>query len=152
MLNIEIPLNSTFEYPITFHNPSNHSLSIVEVYTSDENFLVQLIIDEKTQSTTSPSLYERWYFRPYETKPIAKIHYFAQQVSQVNAFIGIRTHLNETIILPVQINVSTRAGLYSNVDLLELNADRSFSSKQIPIYAFNYGIDPVTITVRRSPI
>ena len=123
-------------------------MSITEVYTSDENFIIELITNDKTHLKKSSSFYHRWHLRPYETKFIVKINYFAHQTSQVLAFICIRTNSNDRIILPVQINVSTRVGLYSNVDLLQLNTDRSFLSSQIPVYAFNHGIDPVIITVR----
>jgi hypothetical protein len=54
----------------------------------------------------------------------------------------------------VEINVSNRPGLYSNVDLLEFSNQRFIRSVvtpiTIPVYVFNYGLDPVMITVTIS--
>ena len=149
MLNIEIPSNSVYDYIISFHNPYNYSLSINEIYTSDENLLIELLTNEKNRMKRNSQFSEQWHLKPYETKSIIKINYYAYQSNHLYAFICIKTNFTENIILPVQINVSTRFGLYSNVDLLELNTQRTFSSEQTPVYAVNYGLDQVIITVRK---
>ena len=51
----------------------------------------------------------------------------------------------------MEINVLNRPSLYSNVDLLEFNNERFIRAVvqpiTIPVYVFNYGLDPVMITV-----
>jgi hypothetical protein len=87
-------------------------------------------------------------------KSIIKINYFAYKLNRLNAFICIKTNSSENIILPVEINVLNRSGLYSNVDLLEFTTERFIrsinKSIKIPVYVFNHGLNPVMITV--SPI
>lgn len=112
------------------------------MYTSDEN----LIIDASPDSTN-----ERWHFEPYQSKVIAKIHYFAWLLDRLHAFYCIKTTANDTIIVPVEIRVENDLSLYSNVDILEFTPDNLVRSTEedivIPIYVINDGMDPVTITV-----
>jgi len=153
LINIEIPINSTFEYTIQFSNPYNYSLNINEIYTSDENLIIELLSNKnlKNRLTKIFSYHEQWYLKPYETKSIVKINYFAYKLNKLQAFICMKTNFSEKIILPVEINVLNRSGLYSNVDLLEFSTERYISSVmkpiKIPVYVFNYGSDPVMITV-----
>ena len=150
MLNIEIPLNSTYEYTIQFYNPYNHPLNINEIYTSDENLIIELLTT-KSQTKKIIQYQEQWYLKPYETKSIIKINYFAYKLNRLHGFICIKTNRSENIILPVEINVLNRSGLYSNVDLLEFATERFLrpinKAIRIPVYALNHGLDPVVITV-----
>ncbi len=151
-MNIEIPLNSTFEYTIQFYNPYNYPLNINEIYTSDENLIIELLSNNKKIF----EYHEQWYLKPYEMKSIIKINYFAYKLNRLNAFICIKTNSSENIILPVEINVLNRSGLYSNVDLLEFTTERFIrsinKSIKIPVYAFNHGRNPVMITVSSIPL
>jgi hypothetical protein len=84
-------------------------------------------------------------------KPIVKINYFAHKLDRLHGFYCIKTNSNDTIIVPVEINVSDRKDLYSNVDLLEFSSHGLIHStaRQItlPVYVINNGLDPVTVTV-----
>jgi hypothetical protein len=155
LLNIEIPLNSTFEYTIQFYNPHNYPLNINEIYTSDENLIIELL-SNKNHVKKLFEYHEHWYLKPYETKSIIKINYFAYKLNQLYGFICIKTNFSEKIILPVEINVSNRYGLYSNVDLLEFTTERFIrpinKSIKIPVYVFNNGVNPVMITVSYIPL
>lgn len=153
MVNILIPLNSTFEYTILFHNPHKYPLDINEIYTSDENLIIELLSNKnlKNKITKNIEYDERWRIKPYEYKPIIKINYFAYKVDKLNGYICIKTNFSDTIIIPVEMNVSNRFGLYTNVDLLEFSTHRlirsSAQSITIPLYVFNYGLNPIMITV-----
>ncbi len=128
-------------------------MTINEIYTSDENLIIELLSHKnfKNRLTKIFSYHEQWYLKPYETKSIIKINYFAYKLNQLNGFICLKTNFSEKIILPVEINVLNRSGLYSNVDLLEFATERFIRSViksiKIPVYVFNYGLDPVMITV-----
>lgn len=97
------------------------------------------------------SYHEQWYLKPYQTQSIIKINYLAYKLNQLNGFICIKTNFSERIILPIEINVLNRSGIYSNVDLLEFSNERFLRSVtksiKIPLYVFNYGDHPVIITV-----
>ena len=154
LVNIEIPLNSTYEYTIQFYNPYNYPLNINEIYTSDENLIIELL-STKSHMKKILQYHEQWYLKPYETKLIIKINYFAYKLNRLHGFICIKTNFSENIILPVEINVSNRSGLYSNVDLLEFSKERFLrpinKAIKVPVYAFNHGLDPVMITVSHIP-
>jgi hypothetical protein len=153
LINIEIPINSTYEYIIQFYNPYNYPLNINEIYTSDENLIIELLSNKnpKNRLTKISPYHEQWYLKHYETKSINKINYFAYKLNQLYGFICMKTNFSEKIILPVEINVLNRPGLYSNVDLLEFSTERFIRSVtksiKIPVYVFNYGLDPVMIAV-----
>ncbi|CAF4343186.1 unnamed protein product, partial [Rotaria sordida] len=94
--------------------------------------------------------YEQWHLKPYEIKPIIKINYFAYKLNKLQGYVCIKTNFSDIIIIPVEINVLNRSGLYSNVDLLEFTDHRFIlSSTQpitIPLYVFNNGLNPIMIT------
>ena len=41
MIGAIVPFNGTFEYILHFYNPYNYSLDINEIYTSDENLIIE---------------------------------------------------------------------------------------------------------------
>ena len=153
LVGITTPLNSVFEYTIHFHNPSNYLLDINEIYTSDENLVIDRLSNKNMKNRITNILEhdEQWRIKPYETKSIIKINCFAYKLNHLRGFVRIKTNSTDLIIIPVEINVSNRFGLYSNVDLIEFTNERfirsSVRSITVPIYVFNYGLDPVTITV-----
>ncbi|CAF0885194.1 unnamed protein product [Adineta steineri] len=152
LINIEIPLNSTYEYTIQFHNPYNYSLDINEIYTSDENLRIDLLLNKniKNKITKVFEHHEQWHLKAYEMKSIIKINYFAYKLHRLHGFICIKTNFTELIILPIEINVLNYPGLYSNVDVLEFSTDkfvRSIAAPiSIPLYVFNNNLDPVMLT------
>lgn len=152
-VNIVVPLNSSYEHVIHFHNPYNHSLDVNEIYTSDENLIIELLDYKNPKNKISKAFEhnEQWHLKPYETKAIIKMNYIAYKLGLLHGFICIKTNSNETVIIPVEINVSNRSGLYSSVDLLTFNADRLIRSVSvpvtIPVYAINNGPNSVIIAV-----
>lgn len=154
LIGATIPLNSSFEYIINFYNPYNYSIDINEIFTSDENLIIELL-SQKSQKTKTIRRFEhkdQWHLEPYETKSVIKINYLAYKLDRLHGFYCIKTNSNDTIISPVEINVVNQINLYSNVDLLELSPDGYIRSTAkpitVPVYVINNGITPVTITVR----
>ena len=156
LLNAVIPLNSTFEHIVHFFNPFNHALDIMEIYTSDKNLIIELLFQANVKNKISKSngRIVQWHLKPYEVKPIVKINYVAHQPGRLGGFICIKTNLSDKIILPVEILVLKRPGLYSNVDSLKFTNDDLLRSTDaqltIPIYVINHGPGPLTITVSLS--
>ncbi|CAF4461293.1 unnamed protein product [Rotaria socialis] len=152
LIGATIPLNSTFEYIINFYNPYNYSLHINEIFTSDENLIIELLSykTQKTKIIKSFEHIEHWHLKPYEKKPLVKINYLAYKLDRLHGFYCIKTNSNDTIIVPVEINVVNHLNIYSNVDLLELSSDGFIRSTArpitVPVYVINNGITPVTIT------
>ena len=139
-----------------FFNPFNHALEIMEMYTSDKNLIIELLFQPNVKNKISKSNERivQWHLKPYEVKPIVKINYVAQQPGRLGGFICVKTNLSDKIILPVEILVLERAGLYSNVDSLKFTDDdllRSIAKPlTIPIYVINNGPRTATITVSLS--
>ncbi|CAF4170376.1 unnamed protein product [Rotaria sp. Silwood2] len=158
LLNARIPLNSTYEYTIQFYNPYNYSIDINEIYTSDENLIIEFLSKSNMNNRITKTFehYEQWRLKHHEIKPIIKINYFAYKLNKLHGYICIKTNLSDIVIIPVEINVLNRSGLYSNVDLLEFTAHRFIHSSvkpiTIPVYVFNNDIKPIMITdVRVTP-
>jgi hypothetical protein len=158
LIGATIPLNSTFEYTINFYNPYNYSIDINEIYTSDENLIIELLSykNQKYKITKIFEHKEQWHLEPYRIKPIVKINYLAHKLDRLHGFYCIKTNSNDTIIVPVEINVSDRENLYSNVDLIEFSAHGLIHSTArpitVPVYVINNGLNPVIITVSLSVI
>lgn len=154
LIGATIPLNSTFEYLIHFYNPFNYSIDINEIYTSDENLIIELISykNQKNKITKTFEYQEQWHVEPYRTKPIVKIYYLAHKLDRLHGFYCIKTNSNETIIVPVEINVSDQESIYSNVDIIEFSTNgvvhSSARSVTVPVHVINNGQHPVTVTVR----
>ncbi|UJR33639.1 hypothetical protein I4U23_021073 [Adineta vaga] len=152
LIGATIPLNSTFDYTIHIYNPYNYSIDINEIYTSDENLIIELLSykQQRTKIVKSFQHQEQWHLKPYEVKPIIKINYFAYNLERLHGFCCIKTNSNDTIIIPVEINVSDQINLYSNVDILEFSSENFIRSTAkpitIPVYVINNRKNPVTIT------
>ena len=153
MIGATIPLNATFEYSIHVYNPYNYSIDINEIFTSDENLILELLSRKSLATKLSKTVEqeEQWHLQPYETKPIVKINYLAHKLARLHGFYCIKTSSNDTMIVPVEINVSNQENLYSNVDMLEFNPDglvrTAVRQITIPVYTINNGLYPVTLTV-----
>ncbi|CAF3551098.1 unnamed protein product [Rotaria sordida] len=151
LIGATIPLNSTFEYTINFFNPYNYSIDINEIFTSDENLIIELLSykNRKTKIIKTFEHHEQWHIEPYQRKSIIKINYLAYKLDRLHGFYCIKTNSNDTIIVPVEINVSNHLKLYSNVDQLEFSPDGLIRSTAkpvtIPVYVINNGLIPVTI-------
>jgi hypothetical protein len=156
LIGATIPLNATFEYLIHFYNPYNYSIDINEIYTSDENLIIELLSykNQKNKITKTFEHKEQWHIESYQIKPIIKINYLAYKLDRLHGFYCIKTNSNDTIVVPVEISVLNQLNLYSNVDILEFSPDGLVRSTakpiSIPVYVINNGIKPVTITVSLS--
>ncbi len=146
-------MNSTFEYITHFYNPYNYSIDINEIYTSDENLIIELFSYKKQRNKIIKTFEheEQWHIEPYQMKPIIKINYFAYKLERLHGFYCIKTNSNDTVIVPVEINVSNHFNLYSNIDILEFAPNSLIRSTArpvtVPVYVINNGINPVTIIV-----
>jgi hypothetical protein len=153
LIGATVPLNSTFEYLVHFYNPYNYSIDINEIYTSDENLIIELFSfkNQKNRITKAFEHQDEWHFEPYRMRPIMKINYFAHKLDRLHGFYCIKTNANDTVIVPVEINVSDRDTLYSNVDLIEFSWHGLIHSTAkfltVPVYVINNGRNPVTINV-----
>ena len=138
---------------IHFYNPYNYSIDINEIYTSDENLIIELLSykQQRNKITKAFEHREQWHIEPYQVKAIIKINYFAYKLERLRGFYCIKTNTNDTIIAPVEINVSNHLSLYSNVDMLEFAPNNLIRSTArlitIPVYVINNGRNPVTIIV-----
>ncbi|CAF4379348.1 unnamed protein product, partial [Didymodactylos carnosus] len=91
-----------------------------------------------------------WTLKPYETKIIMKLNFLARTINKHSAFLCIKTNLNDTIILPIEMEVSNQPGLYTNIDLIEFGNGVIRSNEEpitIQLYVINNGPKLLTISV-----
>lgn len=153
IVNVVVPLNSTFEQVLHLYNPYHHPLDVNEVYTSDENLIIELINNKNQKNKISKHFEhnDQWHLKPFEMKPIVRLNYIAHKLGLLNGFICVKTNFNDSIIIPVEINVSNRSGLYSYTDLLSFSPDRIVQSISapitVPVYVTNNGQNGLIISV-----
>ncbi|VBB31847.1 unnamed protein product [Acanthocheilonema viteae] len=145
LVGAKIPVNGTLVSPVQLHNPHPTTLRVTEVYTSDGDLHLELP-DVAPETQHSASL---WDIAPYETKTVMNAKLFGARERNSSAYIKIKTnrkrrkvidkqlsrnslqtnisveHIEDTLIVPVEVEITKKRGLYSAVDLLDFGLIRS---------------------------
>lgn len=97
-----------------------------------------------------------WQIAPFETKPIMRANFLAKSEKNHTAFIRIKTNMseNESVIVPIEVEVSSNPGIYSTVDMIDFGVLRSNDdSKSMKIEIMNSGTKHIQIqNVIATPI
>ncbi|XP_054721293.1 transmembrane protein 131-like [Uloborus diversus] len=120
-VGVRMPLNSSFSPIIYMHNPHSSTLQLTEIYSSGGDLHLELPDGE------SEAPKNLWEIPPYETRPVIKANFIARIEKNHTAFIRIRTNcsVQEYILLPVEVDVSSAAGIYSPTEVLDFGVLRS---------------------------
>uniref|UniRef100_A0A915Q3R3 Transmembrane protein 131-like N-terminal domain-containing protein n=1 Tax=Setaria digitata TaxID=48799 RepID=A0A915Q3R3_9BILA len=145
VVGAKIPVNGTLVSPVQLHNPHPTALRVTEIYTSDGDLHLELP-DVIPESQYPVSL---WDIAPYETRTVMNAKLFGARERNSSAYIKIKTdrkrrkennnqslkdsvqmeaaieHVEETLIVPVKIEIMKKRGLYATVDLLDFGLIRS---------------------------
>ena len=89
-----------------------------------------------------------WQVAPFETKPIIRANFLARSEKNHTAFIRIKTNFSvyQSVILPIEVEVSSTPGIYSTVDMIDFGVMRTNDdSKSIAIEIMNSGTKHIQI-------
>lgn len=106
IVNVKLPLNSSFSPVIYFHNPFQESLQIVEIYCSGGDFHLELPSGEME----GPK--DMWEVAPFETKAIIRVRFFGETEHNHTSYVRIKLNNSEDLVVPLEIQVTPDAVLY----------------------------------------
>lgn len=133
LVGARLPLNSSFSPLIHMHNPHSWPLQVTEMYSSGGDLHLEL----PTGQVDAPKQF--WQIEPFHTKPVMRASFVARTEEKHTAFIRIKTtHIRtnsgtrrvagEELVLPVEVEVSSKHGIYSPVEMLDFGLIRSSDS------------------------
>ncbi|VDK82735.1 unnamed protein product [Litomosoides sigmodontis] len=144
LVGVKMPVNGTLVSPVQLHNPHPTTLRVTEVYTSDSDLHLEL-------PGVAPEIkhpVSLWDIAPYETKTIMNAKLLGARERNSSAYIKIRTnrkrhklvdkhsskhllqtsgsveHIEDTLIVSVEVEITKKRGLYSVVDLIDFGLIR----------------------------
>ncbi|KAM3724049.1 Transmembrane protein [Dirofilaria immitis] len=145
LVGAKLPVNGTLISPVQVHNPHSTTLRVTEIYTSDGDLHLELPdVAPETQHPVS-----LWNIAPYETKTVMNAKLFGARERNSSAYIKIKTnrkrrkvkdkrssndlsqtnfsveHVENTLIVPIEVEITKKRGLYATVDLLDFGLIRS---------------------------
>ncbi|XP_078684163.1 transmembrane protein 131-like isoform X1 [Branchiostoma floridae x Branchiostoma belcheri] len=141
-LGARVPLNSSFSPVINMHNPHSEPLQVVEMYSSGGDLHLEL----PSGQTEAPQ--KLWEIPPYETKPVMRASFVGREEKNHTAFIRIKTLPNhESLILPVEVEVTSAPGIYSSTEMLDFGTLLSVDEpKTLQLHLLNPMARDVQIT------
>ncbi|XP_057312609.1 transmembrane protein 131-like isoform X2 [Hydractinia symbiolongicarpus] len=137
-VSARIPLNGTFSPYINMYNPYSEAIQITEMYSSGSDLHLDLL------GNNNDSIGKLWEIPPYETKAVMKATYFSKEeglaIRFIRIVIGPPAPPTDVLILPFEMLVSTKKGLYTNVDMLDFGTLRTMDEpKSLNLNALNNG-------------
>ncbi|XP_041357021.1 transmembrane protein 131-like isoform X2 [Gigantopelta aegis] len=143
-LGARVPLNSSFSSLIQMHNPHNAKLQLLEMFSSEGDLHLELPSGDKEGSR------ELWELQPFETKSVMRANFIGRVENNHTAFIRIKTDKEkntETLILPVEIEVTSEPGIYSPIELIDFGILRTLDApKTVKLNLINTGSSAIHIT------
>nr|CRZ22666.1 Bm2436 [Brugia malayi] len=145
LVGVKIPVNGTLISPVQLHNPHPTRLRVTEIYSSDGDLHLELP-DIAPETHHPVSL---WDIAPYETKTVMNAKLLGARERNSSAYIRIKTnrkrrkvidkssskislqtnfdveHVEDTLIIPIEVEITKKRGLYATVDLLDFGLIRS---------------------------
>ncbi|KAJ9592481.1 hypothetical protein L9F63_015897, partial [Diploptera punctata] len=133
LVGVRVPLNSTYSPLIYMHNPHSTPMQIVEVYSSGGEFHLELPSGE----LEGPK--HLWEIPPFRTKPVIRIRFVAKAEKNHTAYVRIKVNKSEEVlVVPIEVEVASHAGLYSPDDVLDFGIGGSRDKpKQVSLLLFN---------------
>uniref|UniRef100_A0A0N5AGK4 TMEM131_like domain-containing protein n=1 Tax=Syphacia muris TaxID=451379 RepID=A0A0N5AGK4_9BILA len=141
LIGAKVPLNGTFVSAVQLYNPHSTTLRVKEMYTSGGDVHLELP-DTAPDKVHASSL---WEIAPYQTKIIMNAKLLAAHERNATAYIKIKTDLKrkksnskeqeeivksvdesfeDTLIVPVEVEITRKRGLFSTSDVLDFGLVR----------------------------
>ena len=143
-IGAKVPINSSFSPLIHMHNPHSSVLQVVEMYSSGGDLHLELPTGEQEANRNL------WEIPPYETKPVMRASILGRTANNHTAFIRIKTNRerkDQVLILPVEVEVSSNPGIFSQLEMLDFGMLRSQDGpRSLQLNLINSGSVPAHIT------
>lgn len=140
LVNLKAPLNATISPEIMMFNPHHLPLQILEVYSSGGAFQLEL----PSGKQEGPSAL--WEIPPYSTKSVIRIKFFGKTPGNHTAYVRIKVAVNQQpimsdqmLVVPIEIEVLERTGLYASTPLIDFSLLWSSKSERRNISLLNSG-------------
>uniref|UniRef100_A0A2R5LBV6 Uncharacterized protein n=1 Tax=Ornithodoros turicata TaxID=34597 RepID=A0A2R5LBV6_9ACAR len=135
-IGARVPLNGTYTPLIYMHNPHSSTIQLTEVYTSGGDLHLE-VPDDENEATK-----DLWEIPPYETKVVMRANFVSRTEKNHTAYICIKTNrtTENSLIVPVEVEVVSIPGIYSPTEVLEFGVVHSEEEpKTLPISLLNSG-------------
>ncbi|KAL3880716.1 hypothetical protein ACJMK2_032934, partial [Sinanodonta woodiana] len=142
-LGAKVPLNSSFSPLINLHNPHSSPLQVLEMFSSEGDLHLELPSGDKEAPQSL------WQIPPFETKTVMKANFIGRIENNHTAFIRIRTDQEQDgfLILPMEVEVTSEAGLFPNQELLDFGILRTLDEPQtLPVIVSSTGTKPIYVS------
>lgn len=110
---VKLPLNASYSPEILMHNPFETSLQLIEVYSSGNEFQLEL----PSGDLGGPK--HIWQIPAFLTKPIIRLKFDATSQRNHSAYIRLKVDKGDVLIVPVDVEVGASCGLYAPDDLID---------------------------------
>ncbi|XP_064637998.1 transmembrane protein 131-like isoform X2 [Lineus longissimus] len=143
-LGAKVPLNSSFSPLIQMHNPHPTAIQVVEMYSSGGDLHLELPTGEKEAPRNM------WEIPPYETRTVMRASFVGRMENNHTSFIRIKTNktdVDEMLVLPVEVEVTSAPGIYSPVDKLDFDILRTLDApRTLRLNLINSGTKPIHVS------
>ncbi|XP_014258800.1 transmembrane protein 131 [Cimex lectularius] len=138
---VRLPLNASYSPLIVMHNPYASSLQLVEVYSSGGDFHLELPSGE----LEGPK--QIWNIPAFLTKPIIRLKFHATSQKNYTAYIRLKVdNSDETLVIPVDVEVGPTCGLYSSDNLIDFGIGGTEDPpKQVKLFLRNSWRKPIRV-------
>ncbi|XP_045478910.1 transmembrane protein 131 isoform X2 [Harmonia axyridis] len=141
IVNIKLPVNATFGPLIYLHNPHSEPIQIVEVYTSGDDFHLEL----PSGNREGPK--NIWEIAPFETKAVIRVKFSGKVERNHTAYVRIKLNITEEVlIVPLEVEVGPRGGIFSPQGYVDFGIGGTMDEpKTIKLCLYNPFTKPVKI-------
>nr|XP_024217848.1 transmembrane protein 131 isoform X2 [Halyomorpha halys] len=137
---VKLPLNASYSPEILMHNPFETSLQLMEVYSSGNEFQLEL----PSGDLGGPK--HIWQIPAFLTKPIIRLKFDATSQRNHSAYIRLKVDKGDVLIVPVDVEVGASCGLYAPDDLIDFGIGGTKDPpKIIKLYLRNSWKKPITV-------
>lgn len=138
-LSAKVPSNGTFSQYINMYNPYSEPLQITEMYSSGKDLHLELL-----GNNINGTVGKHWEVPPYEIKAVMKATFYSKEEGVANRFVRIKLEApaspSDVVIIPFEMIVSSKPGLYTNVDILDFGTLRTMDEpKSLNLNVLNLG-------------
>ncbi|CAL4059236.1 unnamed protein product, partial [Meganyctiphanes norvegica] len=134
LVGVRMPLNSSYSPLIQLHNPHPRPLQITEMYSTGGDLHLELL------SGSQEAHKNIWNIPPYHTRALMRANFVARRENNHTSYVRIVTSEVESdyLVVPVEVEVSGTAGLYSPQDGLHFGLHTPQDSPtSLPLYLLN---------------
>ncbi|XP_066931598.1 transmembrane protein 131-like [Clytia hemisphaerica] len=144
-VSAKMPANGTFTQYINMYNPYSEPLQLTEMYSSGKDLHLDLL-----GNNVNGTVGKHWEIPPYEMKAVMKATFYSQGEGISNRFVRVKLGAPaspaDVVIIPFEMVISNKPGLFTNVDVLDFGTLRTMDEpKSLNLNVLNVGNKSVQI-------